>query len=200
MLEVAKTTKRLPAIRKTATAIGRNGQLVSNAVENRHDEDLSQRDSYRAGPVLLSDRNKTPVITGEAHFKGMMPVNGVLAGHLRGNGSSVEVRQKVHSELRTQPDLSGQLSFIDLVRINGHIAGTVYSKEGTLIVDSGAAVDANVNVAVAVIKGTVNGDIVAQKRIEIAAGAKVFGNIWTRSISVDVGATFDGDCYMLKEG
>lgn len=200
MLEVAKTTnKSQPAIRRPATAKGRNGQQVSTAVEYRRDEELSQRDLSLAGPVLLSDRNRTPVITGEAHFKGVMPVNGVLGGHLRSNGGSMEVRQKVHSELRSQPELSGQLSFIDLVRINGHIAGTVYSKNGTLIVDSGAAVDANVNVAVAVIKGTVNGDIVAQKRIEIAAGAKVFGNIWTRSISVDVGATFEGDCYMLQE-
>jgi cytoskeletal protein CcmA (bactofilin family) len=200
LLEVKRTTDgSLPTSSRTAIATGRNGQRKSSAVDNSHDEDLSPHDVGRVGPVLLNDRNRIPVIIGEAHFKGVMPVNGVLTGHLRKNGSSLEVRQKANSELRSQPDLSGQLSFTDLVRINGHIAGTVYSKNGTLIVDSGASVDANVDVEVAIIRGTVNGDIIAQKRVELAAGAKVFGNIWTRSLAVDAGATFDGDCNMLQE-
>jgi cytoskeletal protein CcmA (bactofilin family) len=200
LLQVARTTNESrPTTSKIAAAKGRNSQQRSSADDSNHDED--PRDVFgRVGPVLLTDRNRIPVITGEAHFKGVMPVNGVLAGHLRSNGSGVEVRQKAHSELQSQPELSGQLSFTDLVRINGHIAGTVYSKAGTLIVDSGAAVDANVNVGVAIIRGTVNGDIVAQQRIELSRGAKVFGNMWTRSISVDAGATFDGDCNMLPEG
>lgn len=199
MLEVKRTADRSqPASSRTAIARGSAYQRASNAVESNHDEALVQNQPHPVGPVLVNNQTRIPVITGEVHFKGVMPVNGVLAGHLRTSGSSVEVRQKAHSEWRSQPELSGELSFTDLVRINGHIAGTVYSKNGTLIVGSGAAVDANVNVAVAVIRGTVRGDIVAQQRVELGPEAKVFGNIWTRSIAIDEGATFDGDCNMLQ--
>jgi cytoskeletal protein CcmA (bactofilin family) len=123
----------------------------------------------------------------------------MLAGMLRGNGGSVDVRQKIKPGRQSEPELSGELTFIDLVRINGHIAGSVYSQNGTLIVDSGAAVDATVKVGIAVIKGTVNGDIVAQQRVELAPGSKVNGNIWTRSIAIAVGAVFDGECNMLTD-
>lgn len=201
MLEVKRIADRsLPASSKTARARDSANQRASNAVEHNRGEALAHNQPHLVGPALARNKTRIPVITGEAHFRGVMSVNGVLAGHLRNNASSLEVRQKALSELRSEPELSGELSFTDLVRVNGHIAGTVYSKSGTLIVDSGAAVDAMVNVSVAIIRGTVNGDIVAQKRVEIAAGAKVFGNIWTRSLAVDAGATFDGDCNMLQEG
>jgi cytoskeletal protein CcmA (bactofilin family) len=87
-----------------------------------------------------------------------------------------------------------------MVRVNGHIAGTVYSKGGTLIVDSTATVDANVEVAVAVIGGTVRGDIVAHERIELGPRARIYGNIWTRSIAIKDGAVFDGVCTMIGGG
>ncbi len=128
----------------------------------------------------------------------MIPVDGILLGQLGNNGGSLAVRQKTQ-RAPSGPELSGEITFRDVVRVNGHIAGTVYSRNGTLIVDSGAAVDATVDVAIAVIRGTVTGDIVAQRRIEIARGAQVLGNIWTRSISVEVGATFDGICTMIED-
>ena len=86
-----------------------------------------------------------------------------------------------------------------MVRVNGHIAGTVYSKKGTLIVDSSARVDADVDVAVAVIGGTVNGDIVAHERVELGSAARIRGNIWTRSISIKSGAIFEGVCRMIDD-
>ena len=85
-----------------------------------------------------------------------------------------------------------------MVRVNGHIAGTIYSKTGTLIVETQARIDAHVEVAVAVISGTINGDIVAHERVELRPGAKIHGNIWTRSIGIKDGAIFDGVCTMLE--
>jgi cytoskeletal protein CcmA (bactofilin family) len=86
-----------------------------------------------------------------------------------------------------------------MVRVNGHIAGTVYSKKGTLIVDISARVDGNVDVAVAVIGGIVNGDIVAHQRVEIGPRGRIYGNIWTRSIEIKNGALFEGICTMIPE-
>jgi cytoskeletal protein CcmA (bactofilin family) len=117
-------------------------------------------------------------------------------GQPGGNGG-LGVRQKSSSVFASQPELSGEIDFRDMLRVNGHIAGTVYSKKGTLIVDTLATVEANVEVAVAVIGGTVRGDIVAHERIELGPRAKIHGNIWTRSIAIKDGAVFDGVCTMI---
>jgi cytoskeletal protein CcmA (bactofilin family) len=143
-------------------------------------------------------QTKLPVITGEAQYKGTLNLDGMVSGQLGGSGGSLSVRQKSRSFFY-EPEFSGEISFRDAIRVNGHIAGTVYSKRGTLIVDTSATVDANVDVAVAVIGGTVNGDIVAHERVEIGPSAKIYGNIWTRSIEIKNGAIFEGVCTMIAE-
>lgn len=160
-------------------------------------------DNSTTAPVLrpvASDRNcqtRTPVITGEINYKGMLPIDGVLTGNLGASGGTLVLKQKTASCFASGPELSGEISFRDMLRVNGHIAGTVYSKIGTLIVDDSATVQANIEVGVAIVSGTVQGDIVARERVEIGPTAKIYGNIWTRSISIKDGAVFDGICTML---
>lgn len=143
-------------------------------------------------------QTRIPVILGEVHYKGTLAIDGFIGGQLSANSGSLGVRQKSGAVFASQPELSGEISFRDMVRVNGHIAGTIYSQKGTLIVDTHAKVEANVEVAVAVINGTVHGDIVAQERVEIGPRAKIYGNIWTRSIGIKDGATFDGVCTMIE--
>ena len=68
-----------------------------------------------------------------------------------------------------------------------------------LVILRSARVDAHVDVAVAIIGGTINGDIVARERVEIGPNAKIYGNIWTRSIEIKNGAIFEGVCTMIAE-
>ena len=112
---------------------------------------------------------------------------------------SLAIRQKSATVFSNGPELSGEITFRDVVRVNGHIAGTVYSQGGTLMVDDTARVDADIEVAVAVINGTINGDIVAHQRVEIGPAAKIYGNIWTRSIAIKDGAEFEGVCTMIED-
>ena len=154
------------------------------------------------GPVPVPKEGKSfqtriPVILGDVHYKGTLAIDGFLGGQFSGTAGTLGVRQKSSPIFASQPELSGDISFRDTVRVNGHIAGTIYSKTGTLIVDAHATIEANVEVAVAVIDGTVLGDIVAQERVEIGPSAKIYGNIWTRSIGIKDGAIFDGVCTMI---
>ncbi|MFN2499660.1 MAG: polymer-forming cytoskeletal protein [Pyrinomonadaceae bacterium] len=144
-------------------------------------------------------RTRTPVITGEVNYKGVLKVEGIVTGQLGGSGGSLAVRQKCGAGTANGPELSGEISFRDLVRVNGHIAGTVYSQRGTLIIDDSARVDGNVEVGVAVINGTINGDIVAHQRVEVGPSAKIYGHIWTRSIAIKDGALFEGLCNMIED-
>jgi cytoskeletal protein CcmA (bactofilin family) len=155
------------------------------------------------GPVPIPKEGygfqaKPPVIIGEVHYKGTLAIDGILGGQVNGNHGGLGVRQRSNPAFSSQPELSGEISFRDMVRVNGHVAGTIYSKTGTLIVDTLARIDANVEVAVAIISGTVNGDIVAHERVELGPGAKIYGNIWTRSIGIKDGAVFDGVCTMIE--
>jgi cytoskeletal protein CcmA (bactofilin family) len=150
------------------------------------------------GNDLKDHQTKLPLITGEAQCKGSLNLDGIAAGQLGGSGGSLSVRQRARSFF-CEPEFSGEVSFRDMVRVNGYIVGTVYSKKGTLIVDISARVDAQIDVAVAIIGGTVNGDIVARERVEIGPGAKIYGNIWTRSIEIKNGAIFEGICTMITD-
>jgi len=144
-------------------------------------------------------QTRVPVIIGEATYTGMMPVDGVLFGQLGAQGGTLAIRQRTKTTLLAGcPELNGELIFKDMLRVNGHIAGQVCSQTGTLIIDSMARVDANVEVAVAVIGGTVNGDIVAHQRVELGPEARINGNIWTQSIAIQPGAIFEGVCRMLQ--
>lgn len=108
------------------------------------------------------------------------------------------IKQRVRAD--SEPELDGAIGFKDMLRVNGHISGTVTSERGTLIVDDGATVDAQVDVGVAIIGGVVNGDVVARERVELGRGAVINGNISTPLLSIKPGATFHGDCRMLKTG
>lgn len=178
MLEV----KRKPASHSHGTATA-HARIHSDLVPARDVKDFQA---------------KSAVITGEIHFKGVMPVDGAVTGQI-GSGSSLNVKQRPSASFATQAELAGEISFKDMVRVNGHVSGSIYSKTGTLIVDLNARIDANVDVAVAIVGGTVTGDIIARQRVELGPTSKIYGNIWTRSLVIKDGAIFEGVCRMLDE-
>jgi cytoskeletal protein CcmA (bactofilin family) len=92
--------------------------------------------------------------------------------------------------------ISGETSFKGMMRIDGHVGGRLTSEGGTIIVGDGGHVDADLDVAIAMIRGTVNGDIIASQRVELGRTAKVRGNIHTASLAIDPGAFFEGACRM----
>ena len=94
--------------------------------------------------------------------------------------------------------VTGEANFKALMRVDGHLSGRISSSTGTLIVGANGKVDANIEVAIAMIHGTVNGDIIATQRLELGRAAKLNGNIQTASLVIEPGALFEGTCKMLK--
>ena len=95
-------------------------------------------------------------------------------------------------------DVTGEANFKAMMRVDGHFSGRITSSSGTLIVGANGKVDANIEVAVAVIHGNINGDIIATQRLELGRAAKVNGNIQTPSLVIEQGAIFEGSCKMLQ--
>lgn len=144
------------------------------------------------------EQTRVPVLVGEAHFRGTLPVDGIVQGQLGTGNGSLNVRQRSRAAAGQEPELAGEIHFRDMLRVNGFIEGSVFSEKGTLIVDVNARVDADVEVGIAVISGMLNGDIVAHRKVEIGPNAKIYGNIWTKSIEIKDGAIFEGVCRMIE--
>jgi cytoskeletal protein CcmA (bactofilin family) len=94
--------------------------------------------------------------------------------------------------------LTGETQFQAMLRIDGHLTGTVASETGTLIIGSSGQVDADISVSAALINGTVNGDIIATDRLELGRTARVMGNIQTPRLTIEDGAILEGGCSMIK--
>ncbi len=94
--------------------------------------------------------------------------------------------------------LTGETSFQMMLRVDGHLTGTVTSDGGTLIVGTNGQVDANVAVGVATINGIVNGDVIATEKIHLGRTARVMGNVATPRLVIEEGAVFEGGCSMIQ--
>lgn len=94
--------------------------------------------------------------------------------------------------------LTGETVFQAMLRVDGHLIGTVSSDTGTLIVGTNGQVDANISVAAAMINGNVNGDIVASEKLQLGRSARVIGNIQCPKLIVEDGAILEGNCTMLR--
>lgn len=94
--------------------------------------------------------------------------------------------------------LTGETEFHAMLRVDGHLIGTVTSAAGTLIIGTNGQVDANIHVAAAMINGTVNGDVVASEKLQLGRTARVMGNIHSPRLIVEEGAILEGSCSMLK--
>ena len=94
--------------------------------------------------------------------------------------------------------LTGETHFQAMLRVDGHLQGSVSSDSGTLLVGTNGQVDANIAVATAMVNGQVNGDIVATEKIQLGRTARVIGNIQTPRLILEDGALFEGSCSMIK--
>lgn len=150
-----------------------NHNPQTQPVSNSHQ---SIEEQYRQS-VETNATTSRPITEAESLARSIK--DGALSGYV-GNGTV----------------LTGETTFKSMVRIDGQLTGKISSETGTLIVGNNGRLDANVDVAIATIHGTVNGDIIATQRLELGRTAKVTGNVQTPSLMIEQGAIFEGTCRM----
>ncbi len=90
---------------------------------------------------------------------------------------------------------TGEVHFKSMLRIDGHFAGSVSSPDGTLIVTDGAKITkAVIDVAVARINGTVEGEIHATRELVLGRTASVTGKVVSPALMVEEGAQLNAKC------
>jgi cytoskeletal protein CcmA (bactofilin family) len=111
----------------------------------------------------------------------------------------VAARQPAAGEITTLlgrgAQFEGKLTFEGTVRIDGRFKGEVFS-EDTLVIGDGAQVEAQIDVGEVIIQGTVVGNIVAKRSIEIHAPGRVKGDLHTPALQIDKGVIFEGRSFM----
>ena len=92
---------------------------------------------------------------------------------------------------------TGEVTFKTSLRIDGNFSGQVNSQNGTLTVSVGAKLShAVIDVAVAKINGTVEGEVHANE-IVLGRTANVTGDVSARTLIVEEGALFNGRCHRI---
>jgi len=93
-------------------------------------------------------------------------------------------------------DIKGEVSFNEILRVDGKISGKVISESGTLLVGERGYIKANVEAGSVSVSGTVEGTITAKNKVEIHPTGKVYGDVYTQALIIEHGAVFDGKCHM----
>ena len=108
-------------------------------------------------------------------------------------------RDNLNAFLGEGTSFKGTLTFEGTVRIDGKLEGEIFTKD-TLVVGEGAQVSAAIHAGVVEISGTVHGNITAERKIDIHANGRLYGNIGTPSLVIQEGVIFEGSCTMGGRG
>jgi cytoskeletal protein CcmA (bactofilin family) len=93
----------------------------------------------------------------------------------------------------------GDVVFSDLLRVHGHVVGTMAS-EHELLVGEGGVVEGEVKVGSLVVAGTVRGTVRVTKKLIVHAGGRVIAEVHTPKLVVDEGGVVDGAVHMVGDG
>ena len=110
-------------------------------------------------------------------------------------GKNKSGSNKVHTLVGGDTEIRGDISFDGGLFIDGTVVGNVEAKPGTasvLNVSDKGTIEGQVKVPHIILNGTVIGDVYASERIELAAKARVTGNVYYNLIEMAIGAEING--------
>ncbi len=114
--------------------------------------------------------------------------------------ASMKNQNKIATFLGKNTIFEGLLRFEGAIRIDGFFKGRIEAPNGTLVVGEAARIKSNIHVARIIISGRVQGDIIADDKIDIHVPGRVFGNIQAPTVVVQEGVVFAGSCQTMRPG
>ena len=100
--------------------------------------------------------------------------------------------------LATDIDFSGNVELKKPLMIKGSFTGNITS-ESALSIEEGAVVKACVKADSLVVKGSLEGDVIAETVVRIYTSGKLSGDVTAPEVILDSGCYFTGNCKMTKE-
>jgi cytoskeletal protein CcmA (bactofilin family) len=94
--------------------------------------------------------------------------------------------------------LEGKITTKGDIRIEGKVIGTI-TCDAKLVIGEHGTVDGFVDARNAYIAGEVKGEVVVRELLQLQEKGRIEGDIYTQKLSVQVGASFTGNCRMGEE-
>ena len=93
--------------------------------------------------------------------------------------------------LSSDVEIKGNLKFSGELTFEGKLEGEIQS-DGILHLGDSAVVNGNINAQSVIVRGKINGTIVATEKIDIKTKAELFGDIRSSTLTIEEGVTVVG--------
>lgn len=113
----------------------------------------------------------------------------------KGSPTSSAPLEEISAFLGKESVFEGKMSFQGVFRLEGRFQGEIFDS-GILIVGESAKVMGKIGVHSIIINGRVEGEIMAQERVEIHSTGQFYGTLCTPVLIVNEGGILEGQCQM----
>jgi cytoskeletal protein CcmA (bactofilin family) len=93
--------------------------------------------------------------------------------------------------LNSDVEVKGTLKFTGELTFDGKLDGDIHS-EGVLQLGDNANVKGNIDAGSVILRGKINGNVLAKEKIDIKAKTELFGDIRSAKLVIEEGVTFVG--------
>lgn len=112
-----------------------------------------------------------------------------------GSKGSSKPESRIDCLIGAGTTIEGDITFTGGLRVDGRVRGNVVAsdgKAGTLVLSEQAQIEGEVRVSHVVINGTLVGPIHAAEYIELQSKASVTGDVYYKSLEIQLGAVLQG--------
>lgn len=106
---------------------------------------------------------------------------------------------KINTVIGVGTVIDGNLTTKETTRIDGQVNGDVFSN-GNIIVGDQGSVNGSITAYSVFASGKVVGNVMVKDKIDITATGSIIGDIYTKLLSIDEKAVFQGQCKMNQDG
>ena len=111
-------------------------------------------------------------------------------------------QNQIDSLIGAGTHIEGNVNFSGGLRVDGHITGNITAigdRPSTLVLSDQAVIEGKIQVSHAVINGTVTGAIYGSEYVELQPKARIFGDVYYKSMEIQLGAAVDGMLHHLNK-
>lgn len=105
----------------------------------------------------------------------------------------MDLEGPVDTLIGKQASFEGVLKVAGSLRVDGAVSGEIQGDANIVIGESGR-VTAGIQAKNVILAGEVRGNIAASGRTEITGTGRLYGDLRTKSLVIDEGAVFQGNC------
>jgi cytoskeletal protein CcmA (bactofilin family) len=120
-----------------------------------------------------------------------------------GSKGNNKPQNRIDCLIGTGTTIEGDITFTGGLRVDGHVRGSVVAadgKSGTLVLSEQARIEGEIRVSHVVINGTVVGPIHAAEYLELQAKGNVTGDVYYKTLEIQLGAVVQGRLVYQSEG